>query len=143
LSQTIKHVDLQTEAGVRQRNSRHTNPVRSARCTSIWKTPVLKGAPYNIQLSHRWERRDIALQIHTLRAEGGGRSTPRPGQSTPGKETQYPIAQEAGWVTVSVWTGTKNFARSRVRTPVGTPVLVFIYCQYNNCMGTIKTYPHH
>jgi len=101
LSQTVKHIGLETEAGVRQRNSGHTNPIRSARCTSIWNTPVLKSAPYDMQFRHRWERRGLALQIHTLRAEEGGRSTPRPGQSTPGKETHCPVAQEAGWVTVS------------------------------------------
>jgi len=101
LSQTIKHIGLQTEAGVRQRNSGHTNPIRSARRTSIWNRPVLKSAPYNMQLRHRWERRGLALQIHTLRAEGGGRSTPRPGQSTPGKESHSPIAQEPRWVKVS------------------------------------------
>jgi hypothetical protein len=69
------------------------------------------------------ERRGIG---HTLRAEGGGMSTPRPCQSTPGKETQYPTSQEAARVIVSVWTGTKNLTRSRVRTPIGTPVLLFI-----------------
>jgi hypothetical protein len=143
LSQSIKHIGLQTGAGVRPRNSRHTNSIRSARCAAVWNTPVLSSAPYNMQLRHRWERRGIAVQIHTLRAEGSRRSTPRPGQSTPGKETQYPIAREAGWFTVSMWRGTKNLARNRVRTPVGTPVLVFIYCQYSYCTGTIKTYPYY
>jgi len=101
-----------------------------------------KSASYNMQLRHRWERRGLAPQIHILRAEGGGKSTQRPGQSTPGKETHCPIAQEPGWVGV-LWTSTKNLARSRVRTPVGTAVLVFIYYQYNYCIETIKTYPYH
>jgi hypothetical protein len=42
------------------------------------------------------KRNSCIVQIHTLRGEGGGSSTPRPGHSTPGKETQYTIVQEVG-----------------------------------------------
>jgi hypothetical protein len=96
LSQTIKYIGLQTEEWIRLRNSGHSNPIRSARCTSIWNKLVLKSAPYNMQLRHRWERRGIALKIHTLRAEGGWRSTPRPGQSTPGKTPSTQLHRRLG-----------------------------------------------
>ena len=39
--------------------------------------------------------------------DGGGRSTPRFGRLTPGKDP-VPIVQEAGWALGPVWTGGKS-----------------------------------
>ena len=43
----------------------------------------------------------------TSALDAGGRSTPRPGRFTPGKEP-VPIVQEAGWAPGPVWTGAET-----------------------------------
>ena len=45
----------------------------------------------------------------------GGRSTPRPGRFTPGKDL-VPIVQEAGWAPGPVWTGAQNLTPTGIRS---------------------------
>ena len=47
---------------------------------------------------------------------GDGRSAPRPGRFTPGKDS-VPIVQEAGWAPGPVWTGAENLAPTGFRSP--------------------------
>ena len=47
---------------------------------------------------------------------GGGRSTPRPGRFTPGKD-QVLTVQEAGCAPVLVWTGAENLDPTGIRSP--------------------------
>jgi hypothetical protein len=35
----------------------------------------------------------------------------------PGKETRYPIVQEAGWAPGPVWTGAENLTPTGIRSP--------------------------
>ena len=48
--------------------------------------------------------------------DGDGWSSPHPGRFTPGKDP-VPIVQEAGWAPGLVWTGVKNLAPTRMRSP--------------------------
>jgi hypothetical protein len=51
----------------------------------------------------------------TSTLEAGGRSAPRPGRFTPGKEP-IPIVQEAWWAPGLVWTCAKNLAPTGIRS---------------------------
>ena len=52
----------------------------------------------------------------TSALEGDGRSTPRPGRFTSGKDP-VPIVQKTGWAPRPVWTGAENLAPTEIRSP--------------------------
>jgi hypothetical protein len=77
-------------------------------------------------MAHRGNR-DIALLFHDhgTRSGWGVRVTPRP-LFTPGKDP-VPVVQEAVWAPGPVWTGAKNLAPTRVRSPDRTALSQSLY----------------
>ena len=76
----------------------------------------------------------------------GGRSAPRPGRFTPGKDP-VPIVQEAGWTPGPVWMGAENLASTGIRSPdrparseslyrlrYPGPLFVFVFDQNQNML---------
>ena len=69
----------------------------------------------------------------TSALDRGGWSTPRPGNSTPGKEP-VAIVYEVGWATGPAWTGAENLAphRDSIAGPsnpyrVAIPITLYTY----------------
>jgi hypothetical protein len=64
--------------------------------------------------------RSVYLQLYyclNWTLDGGERFTPRPGRLTPGNVAVPIVYEEAGWVTMPVWTGVENLALTGIRSP--------------------------
>ena len=79
------------------------------------------------------------LYPHTTSAVDGDRwSTRHPGRFTPGKKP-VTIAQQTGWTSGPVWTGTDNLTPTMFGTPYRSNRSKSLYqlnCRGRKCLGT-------
>jgi hypothetical protein len=78
------------------------NPIAVNKCIIYQNRPRRPRGVEEVQL----------YSFFNLSARWSGRSTPRLGRFTPGKDP-VPIVEEAGWAPGQVWTGAENLAPHR------------------------------